>query len=105
MNDNVVATIAIVFIFSGPISAWLVIRSFKHQERMERLKRGMMPPPEFTDRAAYRAWRRAGTPWPPQGAPQQQQWAPQPPPVVPPTADDDPQRALYKGIRLALIGF
>jgi hypothetical protein len=54
----------------------------------------------------YKAWQRAGSPWPPPGAtPPPPQWAPQAPPPGWSTPEDDPQRALYKGIRLALIGF
>jgi len=104
MSDNFVGAIAIVCIFGGPVVAWIVMRVLKHHERMEMLRRGMMPPPDFTDKNAYKAWRRAGPPWPPPGAPQQQ-WTPQPAPTAWATPEDDPQRALYKGIRLALIGF
>jgi hypothetical protein len=105
MSENVVGALAIVCIFGGPVAAWIVMRVLKHQERMEMLRRGMMPPPEFAGKAAYRAWRQSGSPWPPPGMPQQP-WTPQPAPTAGWVApEDDPQRALYKGIRLALIGF
>lgn len=107
MQDNTVAAIAIVCIFGGPVAAWIVMRVLKHQERMEMLRRGIVPPPEF-NKNAYNAWRRAGSPWPPPGAgpaPQAAPWTPQPAPAPWTTPEDDPQRALFKGIRLALIGF
>jgi hypothetical protein len=104
MQDNAVGALAIVCIFGGPVVAWIVMRVLKHRERMEMLRRGMMPP-DFTDKNTYKAWRRAGSPWPPPGAAQQPQWAPQPAPAAWTTPEDDPQRALYKGIRVALIGF
>jgi hypothetical protein len=108
MQDNVVGAIAIVCVFGLPVVAWITMRILKHHERMEMLRRGMMPPPEFTDKNAYKAWRRAGSPWPPPGAappPQQAVWTPQQAAPVWTSPEDDPQRALYKGIRLALIGF
>ena len=99
----------IFFLFGAPVLAFVVSRVLRHQERMEMLRRGIIPPPEFSDRRAYRAWRKAGSPWPPPGAGQQA-----PPwttgPAVQPTRawnapEDDPQQALFKGIRLTLIGF
>src|ERR1035437_10042411 len=105
MQDNVVGALAIVCIFGGPVAAWMVMRILKHKERMEMLRRGMMPPLEFTDKNAYKAWRSAGSPWPPPGAAPQAPWTPPPATATWTSPEDDPQRALYKGIRLALIGF
>jgi hypothetical protein len=108
-DDTIIAVFAIVFTFGAPALAFIVARALRHQERIEMLRRGIVPP-EFGDKRAYRAWRRAGSPWPPPGAGQAQQqqgqapWV-QPPPVWTPSPEDDPQRALFKGIRVALIGF
>jgi hypothetical protein len=101
-DDAVIATTAIMFVFGAPVVAFIVARVLRHQERLEMLRRGIMPP-EF-DKRAYRAWRKSGSPWPPPGA-TQTPWTAQPPPPGWPAPEDDPQRALYKGIRLALIGF
>jgi hypothetical protein len=107
MHDEPIAIVAIVFIFGAPVVAFIVSRVLRHAERIEMLRRGMMPPPEFSDKRAYRAWQRAGSPWPPPGAsPQAAPWA-QPAPTAQRwnNPDDDPQRSLFKGIRVALIGF
>jgi hypothetical protein len=109
MHDNFVAAIAIVLIFGAPVAAWIVSRVLHHQERMEYLRRGMVPPPHMGGRA-YRRWHRDMSQT---GAFSQQPGAfsQQPPPVwqAPPMAgrphhDDDPQHALRKGIQTALIG-
>jgi hypothetical protein len=96
MNDNLVALFVMFFVFGFPVAAFIVTRVLKHQERMELLRRGI-PPPDMGDKHAYRAWRQSGAPWPPPNAG-----------VVPPTGwsapEDDPQRALYRGIRTAFIG-
>ena len=107
MSENVVGALAVICIFGLPVAGWIVLRFLKHQERMEMLRRGMMPPPDFGDKRVYRAWQRAGSPWPPPGAqpPPPPQWTPQSPQPGWSAPEDDPQRALYKGIRLALIGF
>ena len=89
-------------IFGAPVVAYIISRLLRHQERMEMLRRGIMPPPD--NRRAYREWRQAGGVWPPQGAPQQAPYV-QPAPAGWVAPEDDPQRALFKGIRVALIGF
>ncbi|MBV8298150.1 MAG: hypothetical protein JO083_01125 [Candidatus Eremiobacteraeota bacterium] len=109
-DDSIIAVVAVMFVFGAPVVAFIVARALRHQERIEMIRRGIVPP-DFTDRRAYRAWRKAGSPWPPPGAqqagpqPGQAPWV-QPPPAAPWTPpEDDPQRALFKGIRIALIGF
>jgi len=110
MPDNVVAALAIICIFGFPIAAWIVFRAFRFLERMEMIKRGIVPPPDAhfgMGRALrYRMWAqqqaaRGAPPWQAQAQPvpppQQAQWAY--------GGDDDAQRALFKGIRLAMIGF
>ena len=110
-DDAIISVFGIMVVFGAPVVAFVVARALRHQERMEMIRRGMVPP-EFTDRRAYRAWRKAGSPWPPPGAqqaapqPGQAPWVqPVPPPAWTPAPEDDPQRALFKGIRVALIGF
>ncbi len=113
MDDNSVPLFAMVLIFGFPIVAYIVSRTFKHRERMELLRRGIVPPPDLGDKRAYKAWRKAGSPWPPPGTAWHQPGAPAagPVPVPPPMppagwscADDDPQRALHRGILTACIG-
>jgi len=108
-DDSAVSVVAIFFLFGLPVVAFIISRLLRHHERIEMLKRGIVPPPEFSDKRAYRAWRRAGSPWPPPGTPTQTPWV-QPNAAAPAaqswcSSDDDPQRALFKGIRLSLIGF
>ncbi len=117
-DDSIIAIFSIMFVFGAPVLAFIVSRVLRHQERIEMLRRGIVPPPDF-DKRTYRAWRKSGAPWPPPGAAwpppgganqsqtqAQGPWVVQPGPASAWTApEDDPQRALYKGIRLALIGF
>jgi hypothetical protein len=107
MHDNEVAAFAILCIFGLPIMAWVMFRVFRFIERMEMIKRGIVPPPDggFGRGRVWaqqqQAGRDAGTPWQ-QQAQYQTPPAPQAPCVYAP--DDDAQRALFKGIRLTLIG-
>jgi hypothetical protein len=107
MNSDAIAAIFVpICLFGLPVAAFIVSRYLRHQERMEMLRRGIVPPPDM-DRRAYREWRRAGGTWPPPGS-QQAPFAQQTPFVQAPpvwTPEDDPQRALMKGMRLAMIGF
>ncbi len=119
--DDMVPIFFFVVVVGGPVTAWICHRTFKHQERMEMLRRGIVPPPDFSDKHTYKAWRKAGSPWPPPGS----AWPPgagypppgaaypppgsgYPPPGAVPTGwtapEDDPQRALYRGIRTAFVG-
>jgi len=109
MSDNITAIVAIIVTIGLPVGGWIVTVVFRHHERMEMLRRGIVPPPNI-DKRVYREWRRSGAPWPPPGMAQQTAWTQPPPqqqqspPRWSPPPDDDPQRALYKGIRVALIG-
>jgi hypothetical protein len=98
--EALIPLFGIIFLFGAPVFAFIVSRVLRHQERMEMLRRGIVPPPDMS-RRAYREWRRAGGVWPPPSGTQQT-------PYVQPAgwtvSEDDPQRALMKGIRLALIG-
>ncbi len=95
MSDNAVAALAVFCIFGAPIAAFIIMRVLGHRERIEMIRRGMMPPPQAYSNS--KMWRNAGAPPPP---PQQ------PPPVwVPgPNDADSPDRCLRKGIMLSLIG-
>ncbi len=99
MSDNFVGALACVMIFGAPVGAFVVTRVLAHRERIEMIRRGIVPPPQ-----AYRnskMYRNASVPPPP---PQQ------PPPYVAPawvpgpSDQDSPDRSLRKGIMLALIG-
>lgn len=98
MSETLIPFFGMLFVFGFPVAAYIINRSFRHQERMELLKRGIIPPPDIGDQRAYKAWRRSGAPWPPPGVT---------PPVPPPgwtAPEDDPQRALFRGIRTAFVG-
>jgi hypothetical protein len=102
MDENLIPVFVMLFVFGFPVAAFIITRVLRHQERMELLRRGIIPPPEFRDKRAYKAWQQSGAPWPPGGM-----TAPIPPPMPPPgwtAPEDDPQRALFRGIRTAFIG-
>ncbi len=91
MSNNAVAAIAVFCIFGAPIAAFIIMRVLSHRERIEMIRRGMMPPQAFRH---ARGWQ-AGSVAPP----------PVPPPWVPgPSDTDSPDRSLRKGITLGLIG-
>jgi hypothetical protein len=94
MSDNSVAALAVLCIFGAPIAAFIVMRVLAHRERIEMIRRGIVPPQNYQNKG----WRSASVGNPPPGMP--------PPPVwVPGPSDTDaPDRSLRKGIMLALIG-
>jgi len=110
MDDNSVAAFAIFCIFGLPIAAWILFRIFRFVERMAMISRGIVPPSDGRGSRQYRDWVRGSQTGP---VPGQVPWQGQPyvAPVSQPQAawapgyDDDAQSALFKGIRLALIGF
>jgi hypothetical protein len=101
-DDSIAAAFFFFFVFGAPVLAFIVSRVLRHQERLEMLRRGMMPP-EF-DKRAYRAWRKSGAPWPPPGGAAPGPWVQPAPATWPQRDDDDAQFALYKGIRIAAVG-
>src|ERR1700684_1431561 len=106
-NDNDVAALAIFCIFGLPIAAWILFRILGFIERMAMINKGIVPPPPGMKRAwrDYQRQQQAGPASAPQWRQQSQgQLMPPPQPVVY-AVDDDAQSALFKGIRLALIGF
>jgi hypothetical protein len=95
MGDNTVAALAVFCIFGAPIAAFIVMRVLAHRERIEMIRRGMLPPQMYG-----KAWKNANY-----GAPQQGMPPPVPPTWVQAPIDQDaPDRSLRKGIMLALIG-
>jgi len=70
MDDNIVAAIAVTCIFGLPVMAWIVSRVLGHQERMEMLRHGVMPPPNARDmrRAMKHGWAPESTPADPSNA-------------------------------------
>ena len=94
MDDNIVAALAVTCIFGLPVMGWIVSRVLAHQERMEMLRRGVVPPPNARD--MRRAMRHGWTP----GAMQQDQanhydYYPQ---------DFYAQQQLRKGMQVAFVG-
>jgi hypothetical protein len=91
-SDTLVPLFAIVFIFGAPVAAWIVTRVLAHQERMEMLRHGIVPPPSARD--MRRATRGGWTPGTPQMAAQF-------------CYDGNfyPQQQLRRGIQVAFIGF
>jgi hypothetical protein len=105
MSDNSVAALAVLCIFGAPIAAFIVMRVLAHRERIEMIRRGMVPPQQMSSKA----WKNvnfdpagAGVPPPPQQ--QQQQAPPQRAAWTAGSCDPDADRSLRKGIMLSLIG-
>ncbi len=102
ISDNAAAVIAVFCIFGLPMVYAIVSRTLAHQERIEMLRRGIVPPPDpkWAKRAAKAAWYDPSTYGMP-GA------APGPMPGYDPYAAScfGANRALRKGITTAMIGF
>jgi hypothetical protein len=101
MDDRLIPLFAIFFLFGAPVIAFIVTRVLAHNERIEMIRRGMIPPPTgFGGRRVYREWAQQQQQQQPLGATTQggRSWS---------RCNDDgtPQDALYKGIRTAFIGF
>ncbi len=65
--SDLIPMVAIIFIFGAPIAAFIVSRILAHQERMEMLRRGIVPPPNPRDlrRAMKYGWTPSATQAPP----------------------------------------
>ncbi|MEO7202818.1 MAG: hypothetical protein ABI431_08195 [Candidatus Tumulicola sp.] len=102
MEDTVVPIIAIFVVVGAPIAAWVITRVLAHQERMEMLKRGFVPPPDpHAMRHAAKWGMKSG--WVPGPGP----GASVPPPGWSPAAYDPSYQAqahLRKGVQVAFIG-
>ena len=55
MSDNDTAALAVLLIFGLPTIGWIIVRMMKHMERMEMIKRGMLPPEDEAKYGAYSA--------------------------------------------------
>jgi hypothetical protein len=51
MQDDA-ALIALVAVFGLPVAGWVAVRMMEHVERMEMIRRGMLPPPGGESRPA-----------------------------------------------------
>ena len=103
-----VPIVALLVMFGLPITYAIVSRVLGHQERLEMLKRGIVPPPDpkWAKRWAKQGWYAQ----PPYGAPQQPGPGAQPSGFQMPQNGCDPyaqysaDRYLRKGITVAMIG-
>ena len=97
--EDLVALFGIVFLFGAPVAAWIVSRVLAHQERMEMIRRGYMPPPTAQDawsmKQAAKYGRYASGPVPPPGVPGMQQYE----------QGIYAQQQLRKGVTVTLVGF
>lgn len=91
-GDDFIGLLAVLVIFGGPITYFIINRLFTHNERMEMLKRGMIPPQDLKKARVYTA--------PPPYTGQQAQ-------TVQPMYYQDlqAQAALRKGISITAVGF
>lgn len=110
--------LTILVIFGLPISGWIIKGVLSHQERMEMLRRGIVPPPDMKSWKKWSAQQQRYGAQPPWSGAQQQPppWsvnAQQPPPpwsstpVPPPSYTFDyesAQQSLRKGITTSLVG-
>lgn len=90
--SDLIPMVAIIFIFGAPIAAFIVSRVLAHQERMEMLRRGIVPPPN--PREMRRAMKYGWTPGTTQ-APQEQYVY---------QTDFYAQQQLRKGMQVAFVG-
>ncbi|MEO9170328.1 MAG: hypothetical protein ABI282_02610 [Candidatus Baltobacteraceae bacterium] len=64
MNEDIVPLFAIFFLFGAPVTAWIISRVLAHQERMEMIRQGFVPPtdPRLMRRAAKMGWQAGPVP-------------------------------------------
>lgn len=97
-EDTIVPVMFFLIVVGAPVAAWIVSRVLAHQERMEMLRRGFMPPPDpRAMRSAIKYGVKSG--WAPGTVP--------PPGWIPPGAYDPAYHAhvqLRRGIQVACIG-
>ncbi|GAC1401853.1 MAG: hypothetical protein NVSMB64_00720 [Candidatus Velthaea sp.] len=96
MDHDAVGALAIICIFGAPVAAFVIMRVLAHRERIEMIRRGMVPPTGWS----ARRWTNvnAGVPYDnpvPGAAPR---WSPGP------QDTDSPDRSLRKGIMTSLVG-
>ncbi|MBV8198602.1 MAG: hypothetical protein JO263_10730 [Candidatus Eremiobacteraeota bacterium] len=91
--SDLIPLFAIFFIFGAPVAAWIVSRVLAHQERMEMLRHGIVPPPNARD--MRKAMKYGWTPGsPPPNAPSQYFYG----------TDFVAQQQLRRGLQVAFIG-
>lgn len=103
VSDTVVPVVGILVIFGLPLLLAIIRTVFSHQERLEMLRRGIVPPPDpkWAKRAAKAGWYDPSMYGMPGGAP-----GPIPPNYDPYAASSyGAHRTLRKGITLAMVGF
>jgi hypothetical protein len=91
--SDLIPLFAIFFIFGAPVAAWIISRVLAHQERMEMLRRGIVPPPNAREmrKAMKYGWNPNAAP----GSPNQYFYE----------SDFAAQAQLRRGIQVAFIGF
>ena len=92
--SDLIPLAAIFFMFGAPVAAWIISRVLSHQERMEMLRRGIVPPPNA--REMRKAMKYGWVPGQPTPGAQNQYYYP---------ADIYAQQQLRRGIQVAFIGF
>lgn len=100
MEPEIIVPVAFFFFVIGlPVTLAIVSRYMAHQERMEYIRRGIMPPPIPPDPRAMRRAMKFGA-WPPPGPP------PSPGTFAAPYYDPSyyAQHQLRRGIQVAFIG-
>jgi len=105
MAELFVPIFAIIFLFGFPVAAFIVHRVLGHQERLEMIRRGIVPPPSPRDMRKYARYG-AKYGWPPAGT---QAPAGTQPPAQDPNAYYaydvlSAQSQLRKGIVVACVG-
>lgn len=93
--SDLIPLAAIFFIFGAPVAAWIVSRVLAHQERMEMLRHGIVPPPNARD--MKKAMKYGWTPNASQPSTPSNQYFYEP--------DFYAQAQLRRGIQVAFIGF
>jgi hypothetical protein len=93
-TDTLVPLFAIIFIFGAPMAALVITRWLAHQERMEMLRRGIVPPPSEREmrRAMKHGWMPSATVQDPSN------------PYVYYQADVYAQQQLRRGMQVAFVG-
>jgi uncharacterized protein DUF6249 len=94
MDDHIVAALACVLIFGGPVAAFVIMRGMQHRERMEMIRHGIVPPMR-----GRRDWRPEESPAPPPSAAANSGY------YYTGGWDEPPQRMLRKAMGLTAVGF
>jgi hypothetical protein len=91
--EDIIPLVGIIVIFGAPIAAYIISRVLAHQERMEMLRRGIVPPPNARDmrRAMKYGWTPSATQDPSN-------------PYVYYQTDFAAQHQLRRGVQVAFIG-